>query len=123
MTPDPKAAEDFARLVLVTARTLRQLIQEPINPRRRAAMLTDLNDALQPFDAEPDLERHECGGCAPPVYTRKRSLTEILGVAHASHCAAVSTLDGDRACDCGAEVIDPDHTHDNCELPRVPGAR
>lgn len=73
MTPDPKAAEDFATLVLVTARTLRRLIQEPINPRRRAAMLTELNDALAPFDdaAEPDLERHECGGCAPPVYTAK----------------------------------------------------
>lgn len=68
MQPDPKAAEDFAKLVLVTARTLRDLITKPLNPRRRAAMLTSLNDALAPFDAE--LEAHEPGGCAPTVYTQ-----------------------------------------------------
>lgn len=70
MQPDPKAAEDFATLVLVTARTLRKLITKPLNPKTRAAMLTELNGALQPFDWD-DLEAHEAGGCAPPVYAQR----------------------------------------------------
>ena len=105
MQPDPKAAEDFAKLVLVTARTLRRLIQEPIKPRTRAEMLTELNDALHPFD-EPD----------------------ELGLVHAPHCA-VNVLTCDAECNCGAwskaamargipASADPDHTHDNGELPK-----
>lgn len=112
MMPNPKAAEDFATLVLVTARTLRQLIEEPLTPRRRAAMLTSLNDALAPFDdaAEEPLERHESGGCAPPVYTAP------LPPIHDPECARIVAIDA--RCDCSLSRVNP--RDDNCELPKTP---
>jgi len=104
---DPKAAEDFATLVLVTARTLRRLIDEPINPRRRAAMLRELNDALAPFDAEPALDLD--GG--PLVFT------VTLHPIHDPECGSITGHDSKR-CDCSLSRVNP--RDDNCELPKTP---
>lgn len=50
MHANPKAAEDFARLVLVTARTLRALIAQPMRAETRTEQLRELDEALAPFD-------------------------------------------------------------------------
>lgn len=105
--------EDPARLLL-----LREAFKpvDALSDRLRAEAIGD--DEGCPFD-DPDCDGPADGSheaCERP----KRTLTQILGVAHAPHCAAVATLDGDRACNCGALS---DHTHDSDEIPRVPGAR
>lgn len=119
MTPDPKAAEDFATLVLVTARAVRHLL-DPMRPKTRGRLLCELEAALAPFDAEDESPAPK--SLLDGAYDKFTAARAARWREHAPGCPVVTDLCGNAECSCGAwdaaAQINP--RDDNCELPKTP---